>query len=259
MFSSIRSVSTLSQDFRLTITTAQPILQRLDAWRASLPSRLEIRSKDNDENSTGLPNGSASLHIAYHAVKILVIRALLRPFNQPTESGSSSSMQDGQHSDEWLAARARIRNGALNEVTSVLSLIASFRQEHYQAFWAPCTSSLEVFSMSFVFSAYIMNLGSKTSFALVTNLLFLLSVTSHRDSRAVLAISSPSNLGNSQQPQESLPEEHIRDEYLECRRALERARTIFRLHGKTLDMMRFALLRIDAIFWIGWEKVVGFK
>jgi hypothetical protein len=63
----------------------------------------------------------------------------------------------------------------------------------------------------------------------------------------------PSSFGTSQQMLQA------RNEYAECRRTLERARTTLRLHAKTLDMMRLALLRIDAIFWIGWERVVGFK
>ncbi|OKL57325.1 hypothetical protein UA08_07469 [Talaromyces atroroseus] len=225
----------LYQDFKLAITTAQPILQRLDEWHNSLPSILEIR-RGNDGNNTDLPNGSASLHIAYHAVKILVFRALLRPFNQPNNPDSTTTQDHQSHADDWLAAKMRIRNGALAEVTSVLSLISSFRQEHYQAFWAP---------------------WSKTSFALVTNLLFLLSATSNRDTRTAAELSSSS----SPSPSLSSPSPGMagRDEYAECRQALERARTIFRLHAKALDMMRLALLRIDAIFWIGWERVLGFK
>lgn len=42
----------------------------------------------------------------------------------------------------------------------------------------------------------------------------------------------------SQQPS---PEETAVNEYMECRQVLDRARAIFRLHAKTLDMIRFAL------------------
>jgi hypothetical protein len=48
------------------------------------------------------------------------------------------------------------------------------------------------------------------------------------------------------------------EEYKQRRESLDRGRTIFRLHAKSLDMIRFALLRIDAVFWIGWERVLGF-
>lgn len=60
-------------------------------------------------------------------------------------------------------------------------------------------------------------------------------------------------------PQQQSPGETAVDEYTECRQVLDRARAIFRLHAKTLDMIRFALLRIDAVFWIGWERVLGYK
>lgn len=55
------------------------------------------------------------------------------------------------------------------------------------------------------------------------------------------------------------PQQPSLGEYAECRRILDRARAIFRLHAKTLEMIRFALLRIDAVFWIGWERVLGYK
>ncbi|EED16581.1 conserved hypothetical protein [Talaromyces stipitatus ATCC 10500] len=225
---SIRSVSILAKDSQLVISTARPIMQTLDEWHKTF-SQIEIRG--DSENNAEISNVSASLHIAFHAVRILVFRALLRPFNQPNQEGTS----DSQHSDEWLAAQTQIRRSALAEVTSVLNLISSLRQEHYQAFWAP---------------------WSKTCFALITNLLLLLSVTANRATGRSLRVADVSDPNGSQQPS---PEETVLDEYTECRQLLDRARTIFRLHAKTLDMIRFALLRIDAVFWVGWERVLGYK
>lgn len=46
-------------------------------------------------------------------------------------------------------------------------------------------------------------------------------------------------------------------DYVESRALLDKARTVLRLHSKSLDIIKFALLRIDAVFWMGWEKVVG--
>lgn len=127
-------MSVLATDSQRAISTARPIMQTLDEWHKCFSSQLGIRG--DSENTADISNGSASLHIAFHAVRILVFRALLRPFNQP----NSELTTDGQNSDEWLAARTQIRRSALAEVTSVLNLISSLRQEHYQAFWAPCTS-----------------------------------------------------------------------------------------------------------------------
>lgn len=132
--SSLRSVSLLATDSQKTLSTARPIMQTLDDWHKSFSSQFELR-RDN-ENNADLPNVSASLHIAFHAVRILIFRALLRPFNQ----SNPGLTPDRQNPEDWLAARAQIRSSALAEVGSVLNLISSFRQEHYQAFWAPCTS-----------------------------------------------------------------------------------------------------------------------
>ena len=129
----MRSVSLLATDSERTIATARPLMQSLDEWHKSCSAQLEtIRDSEID---TDIPNGSASLHIAFHAVRILVLRALLRPFNQSNPELTSN----GQKSEEWLAARTQIRRSALAEVASILNLISSFRQEDYQAFWAPCT------------------------------------------------------------------------------------------------------------------------
>lgn len=234
-------MSLLAADSQRTISTARPIMQTLDEWHKSFSTQLEI-GRDS-ENNAGLPNGSASLHIAFHAVRILVFRALLRPFNQ----SNPELTPGGQNSDEWLAARTQIRRSAIAEVTSILNLISSFRQEHYQAFWAPCTSYIHCLGRLLLTS-----IGSKTCFALVTNLLLLLSVTSNRDT-------ARSDMSNPNDPQQPSPGETTNDEYTECRKVLDRARAIFRLHAKTLDMIRFALLRIDAVFWIGWERVLGYK
>lgn len=96
------------------------------------------------------------------------------------------------------------------------------------------------------------NIGSKTCFALVTHILLLLSVTSKRDT-------GRPDMPDSNDEQQPSPEETATEEYTECRKLLDRARAIFRLHAKTLDMIRFALLRVDAVFWIGWERVLGYK
>lgn len=107
-------------------------MQTLDEWHKSFSAHLEV-NRDRETNSD-LTNGSASLHVAFHAVRILVFRALLRPFNQ----SNPDLTLGGQNSEDWLAARTQIRRSALAEVTLILNLISSFRQEHYQAFWAPC-------------------------------------------------------------------------------------------------------------------------
>lgn len=127
-------------------------MHTLDEWHKTFSAQLEIRR--DDENNADLPNGSASLHIAFHAVRILVFRALLRPFNQLNPELTPGD----QNSDEWLAARTQIRRSALAEVTSILNLISSFRQEHYQAFWAPCTSYIHCLGRLFTYKYRVENM-----------------------------------------------------------------------------------------------------
>ncbi|EAW10025.1 fungal specific transcription factor domain-containing protein [Aspergillus clavatus NRRL 1] len=188
------------------MSVARPIMQDLTTWQANLPPSLVIEHRATTEPPTS--DASASLHIAYQSVKILVLRALLRPFRIPGH---------GEQTPEWQAAKAHVLKAASAETEAALSVVSSFSPVHYQAFWAP---------------------WSKTGFALITNLLFSLAIMVHQERK--------SQDGSS-------------NEYMKAREALDRARIIFRLHAKSLDMIQFALLRIDAVFWIGWEKVLGFQ
>ncbi|KAE8383725.1 fungal-specific transcription factor domain-containing protein [Aspergillus bertholletiae] len=206
---SIRSLSTLCKDFRLTISNARPLMHDLTAWHAGLPLSLSMESTPGSKQTS---DDSASLHVAYQSVKILILRALLRPFNNADHLPSEL-----EQSDEWHAARSQIRKTASSEVDAALSLISNLQPAHYQAFWAPWL---------------------KTSFACIMNLLFLLTVVAHQTCGP-----DGTNAG---------------EEYRQNRETLDRARMLFRLHAKSLDIIKFALLRIDAVFWIGWERVLGF-
>ncbi|KAE8160060.1 fungal-specific transcription factor domain-containing protein [Aspergillus tamarii] len=206
---SIRSLSTLCKDFRLTISSARPLMQNLTEWHTSLPLSLAMAQTPGCKQTS---DDSASLHIAYQSVKILILRALLRPFNNVDHLSSEL-----EQNEEWHAARSQIRQTASAEADVALTLISNLQPAHYQAFWAPWL---------------------KTSFACIMNILFLLTVTAHQ-----LCGSEGTDPG---------------EEYRQLRQTLDRARMLFRLHAKSLDIIRFALLRIDAVFWIGWERVLGF-
>ncbi|KAB8265723.1 fungal-specific transcription factor domain-containing protein [Aspergillus pseudonomiae] len=201
---SIRSLSALSKDFRLTISTARPLMQDLTTWHTSLPLSLAMESTPECKQTL---DDSASLHIAYQSVKVLILRALLRPFNIVDHHSSEL-----EQNEEWHTARSQIRTTASAEADAALSIISNLRPAHYQTFWAPWL---------------------KTAFACLMNLIFLLTVIAHEGTDSG-------------------------EEYRQQRETLDRARTVFRLHAKSLDIIRFALLRIDAVFWIGWERVLGF-
>ncbi|KAL4894258.1 hypothetical protein BDV59DRAFT_176134 [Aspergillus ambiguus] len=205
---SLRSSQVLSIDFRLTFETARPLLNSLTKWAECAPT-LDTR------DTLGGPENVASLYMAYHAIKILIFRALLRPFNQETCQISPDNKA------EWQAAKAHIRQAALLEIDAALDLVSSLKARDHQAFWAP---------------------WHKTSFALVTHLGFLLAVLS---SKGAGETSNERPGGNENA------------NYIESRALLDKIRTVFRLHSKSLDIVKFALLRIDAVFWMGWDRVLG--
>jgi hypothetical protein len=49
------------------------------------------------------------------------------------------------------------------------------------------------------------------------------------------------------------------EEVQECRALLDHARRTVRLQSKSFDVLRFSLLRIDAIFWKGLDNVFATK
>ncbi|KAL4744048.1 fungal-specific transcription factor domain-containing protein [Aspergillus similis] len=210
---SIRASATLSHDFRLTFETARPLLNELAEWAQKAPNAT---SSDTLTSCDGV----AQLHISYHSLKILILRALLRPFNHPE---CEISPED---KPEWDAAKSHIRQAARAEAETALNRISILGPANYQAFWAP---------------------WHKTSFALVTHLIFLLAVS------AYLEIPDASNDKSSFEGGSE-----ANADYVAFRRLLDQARQVFRLHAKSLDIIKFSLLRIDAIYWMGWEKVLGF-
>ncbi|KAL4795285.1 fungal-specific transcription factor domain-containing protein [Aspergillus venezuelensis] len=203
---SVRAVATLTKDFRVTFEKSRPLLDDLAQWTKNNPS-----SKVQGQSSKGF----VPLYIGYHAVKALILRALLRPFNH---TDCSPPQEDQQ---EWDAAKTHIRQAAKLEIETALARISTLDALDYQTFWAP---------------------WYKSCFAVIIHLIYILAVNSFKDAQE----------RNRDAATNTDPEYRI------FRTMLDRARTEFRLHYKSLDVIKFALLRIDAVFWMGWENVLGF-
>ena len=73
-------------------------------------------------------------------------------------------------------------------------------------------------------------LGSKSNFAIITNMLLLLCATAKTNS-----------------------------ELMECKKTLEHARQVLRVQSRSFEICRFALLRIDAVFWASFDKVLSLQ
>ncbi|KAL3458159.1 fungal-specific transcription factor domain-containing protein [Aspergillus heterothallicus] len=211
---SVRASATLARDFRKTFETARPLLAELAQWAQNAPFATSDDPVHGQE-------ASAPLHLAYHAIRILIFRALLRPFNR------NVSQVSPEDKAEWEAAKVHVRQAAKTEIQGALTRISSLGAADYQVFWAP---------------------WNKTCFALITHLTFLLAVMSFvgtRDNQDEFPAVEPATTGEM--------------EYYAFRELLDHAREVFRLHARGLDIIKFALLRIDAVFWMGWEKVLGFS
>ena len=222
---SVRAVATLTQDFRLTFEKSRPLLDDLAQWAKNNPP-----SKVQEQKSEGF----APLYIGYHAVKALILRALLRPFNY---TDCSPPHED---KEEWDAAKAHIRQAAKLEIETALAYISTLNAVDYQTFWAPCMSN-PITACCYYLGTNLPT-GYKSCFAVIIHLIFVLAVSSFKDAQERNGDAAP----------ETDPE------YRTFRAMLDRARTEFRLHYKSLDVIKFALLRIDAVFWMGWANVLGF-
>ncbi|KAL2060866.1 hypothetical protein VTL71DRAFT_8918 [Oculimacula yallundae] len=196
---SVRIATTLASNHKATLQASQPLLVLLTSWYQSLDSYFH---NTTTEDLSGDPDPRSSVHLCYYAVKIVIIRALLRPFYH---AGATQST-DPRERANWESATYHSRLGAKMCANAAVKHVASLRAAHYQAFWAP---------------------WCKTHLAMITNLHCLLAITS---------------------PQ---------DEFTGAMSSLNQARAIFRVQARSCPMIQFALLRIDAIFWVGFDAVIN--
>ncbi|KAL3425243.1 fungal specific transcription factor domain-containing protein [Phlyctema vagabunda] len=196
---SLRAVALLTNNSKATLTISRELLKELTAWYQGLDATFHTNSLENLSND---PDPRFSVHLGYHAVKIIILRALLRPFYH----ADATPPQDPEQQAEWYSARAHCRLGAKTGANAALGTASLLRASQYQAFWAP---------------------WCKTHFALITNLLFFLSITNSPEE-------APEGLAT-----------------------LDQARQLYRVQARSFSLVRFALLRIDAVFWVGLDTVIN--
>ena len=113
------------------MSVSRDLLKELTAWYQNLDPFFHANLSD-DLNSD--PDARLSIHLCYHGVKILVLRALLRPFYH----AGASIPQDPEEQAEWLSAKTHCRLGAKAGANAAMRSTSLLRASHYQAFWAPC-------------------------------------------------------------------------------------------------------------------------
>ncbi|CAA9956767.1 fungal specific transcription factor domain protein [Pyrenophora teres f. maculata] len=193
---SLKAVQVLARDYEGTLRKAQTLVEELNRWY-SAATDIQCDSQDEDINLSG------PLLLGGHVVKVLLFRAILRPFNVLRSNVDTSS---STHECRELEARRLSRAGAKACVASFVAFTSSLESSWIHGFWP-----------------FWCTLGWST----LCNLTLLLHVTSE----------SP-------------------EEAQECRILLDRTRRAVRLQSKSLEILRFSLLRIDAIFWKGLDNVL---
>ncbi|XP_014557218.1 hypothetical protein COCVIDRAFT_97745 [Bipolaris victoriae FI3] len=191
----LKAVQNLAGDYEDTLRKAQGLMEELNCWNSAT---ADSQSESQDEGF----NSSGPLLLGGHFVKVLLFRAILRPFNALRHRRVPNSSPD-EHRE--LEACRLARAGAKGCVTSFVAFTSNLKISWIHGFWP-----------------FWCTLGWST----LCNLALLLHVTAD----------SP-------------------EEARECRALLDQARRSVRLQSKSLDILKFSLLRIDSIFWKGLENV----
>ncbi|OAG01387.1 uncharacterized protein CC84DRAFT_1198636 [Paraphaeosphaeria sporulosa] len=101
------------------VDLAQPILRRLSQWKTSLPDVLAF-SPTRDRSVCA----SASLHLAYHTVVVLLYRALVRILTPQAPPSLHTA----------------VRSAARKNLEAAIHLLMSLGPEHTAAFWGGVAS-----------------------------------------------------------------------------------------------------------------------
>ncbi|EUC39970.1 hypothetical protein COCMIDRAFT_110019 [Bipolaris oryzae ATCC 44560] len=191
----LKAVQTLAGDYEDTLRKTQGLMEELNRWNSAA---VDSQSDSHDEDI----NSSGPLLLGGHFVKVLLFRAILRPFNALRYGTVPPNPTDEQRE---LEAYRLARAGAKGCIASFVAFTSNLKSSWVHGFWP-----------------FWCTLGWST----LCNLALLLHVTAD----------SP-------------------EEAQECRALLDHARRSVRLQSKSLEILRFALLRIDSIFWKGLNNV----
>jgi hypothetical protein len=190
------------------------LMEKLNTWQTQFPSHC------NDKNTQQVDN-TAPLQLASHYTRILIIRAIYRPFctfNSKFSSQAIGSM------DPEVEAYAHFRVAAKTAANKFASYARDIGDRQIRAFWPFCklglaTGKQHLHKLTFT--------GCTGAWATLCNLWLLLY--------------------------SSAPSSTERDE---CRAGLEESRNLLRLRATSFPILQFALLRVNSLFWKGLDNVV---
>lgn len=213
MISSLKAVQTLARDYDTTLRMVQLSMEELNRW-FGVALEIESEAKFEDVNLSG------PMLLGGHFVKVLLFRAILRPF-QTASRDANSVPADARE----LEAHRMSRAGAKACVTSFVAFTADLKSGWIHGFWPFCKSIIVSARPRLTSVA-----GCTLAWSTLCNLALLLQVSAE-----------------------------TAEEASECQVSLDRARKTIRLQAKSLEILRFSLLRIDSIFWKGLDNVLTTK
>ncbi|KAH0328936.1 hypothetical protein KCU71_g842, partial [Aureobasidium melanogenum] len=126
--SSLKAVQVLARDYDATLRKVQLSMEELNQW-SSLALDIETEARSEDVNLSG------PMLLGGHFVKVLLFRAILRPF-QTTFRDADPGVVDLREAEAYRLSRA----GARACVTSFVAFTADLKSGWVHGFWPFCTS-----------------------------------------------------------------------------------------------------------------------
>ena len=109
------------------LSLTKPLVGRLSEWSQQLPHDR------GTEGTAPLVNMSSFLHLGYHAVMILLFRAMMRPFHNAQHTSFAE-----RDRPEYDAAREQVRAGAKSCCVAFLGYIRELDSKEFHSFWPFC-------------------------------------------------------------------------------------------------------------------------
>ncbi|KAG9524853.1 hypothetical protein KCU93_g6104, partial [Aureobasidium melanogenum] len=126
---SLKAVQILARDYDATLRKVQLSMEELNQW-SSLALDIETEARSEDVNLSG------PMLLGGHFVKVLLFRAILRPF-QTASRDANPEVMDLREAEAYRLSRA----GARACVTSFLAFTADLKSGWVHGFWPFCMSA----------------------------------------------------------------------------------------------------------------------
>ncbi|EXJ85371.1 hypothetical protein A1O1_05735 [Capronia coronata CBS 617.96] len=227
-FYTLRASRRLATDFASSLKAAKPLREQLRNWYSSLPPPLQMRNKSEKAPTAGVTmDATAALHFAYLSLEVLLYRALLRPLGPPSKKDAHAANPPGSGGGVAPTVettrqvdRKPIDGGSADDMLA--ARVATRTAAHNCAkLVVSFTAGLD----SLDFGAFWYS-WSRIGFPLVTSFVALLVVQAPTPDLRADAMS----IANSW-------------------------RDTLRVQSKSFDQMRLGLLRLDVMYWIGFDEL----